>query len=998
VLLSPSSLRRRILTVLLLLCISAASLRAQSTSEEPSKYSFDYSKVVPGMPENASLGAYGGVTVSTAKGLPGISFNLYTVSKGGVSIPISIAYQASGIKYNDVPSAVGLKWSLDAGGSINRSVNGIVDEDFLMDNLQVMSDAFMDYQNAHINSHPVQDSCLKMAKGNYDCSLDNYYYSFPGHSGSMYLGPGKKFRPDKEYTRLQVSYGNHLDSFIIKDDKGNTYIFGSYADNSIVYSGLKYNKQAKSSFSARVAWKLRKIITATQQQISFEYTPHYYEYTTLDAERWTQYIWFPGALFERCTDENYNYLVGTNEDAYTTTRFVNTAFLLSKISTDDQEVLLNYTDNSALPIFKKKLASIKVYSKITLDTLKKWTFTHDGDYLAGFAELDRYTNTPAKTWSFQYNNTSPLTPSSKSRDMFGYYNGVSNGNLLANPYANAFHYYPFLPADRHVNEYAIHYGMLNEITYPTGGKTFFEYEPNREIVGGDTLHAPGVRIKTVYDQDENNKVYNKKKFHYRGLQHGKLYNEMTQVNEPLSALEPTMVVVLHSEPISNTGADAFYYEKVITENTGNGSGTEKQYQADHYVPQFELYESTSPVLVKQELYLGDTLHLQQSTLYNYEMLLVDSIKIRTYTLRKAIPYQGRYYYEDDPGLYPFCIPVTIYQGYDLQETLFPILYNLKTITTKEYTPLGDSIIKTTANTYYANPVYLQQSDKTILNDKTESVAFTYPFNYGSGALLDMKNSFIYGPVVKEQYLVNTVALREKVNSYAWNSNGFFVQDQQTLTDITAGTSQVLRYYDYNAKGRLLSQGRDNDVRTSYVWDYLEDLPIAEVSNASPASIAYTSFETSGLGGWTIFSGAATGANEGITGSRSFGGTLRKQGLATANYTVTLWSLNTSVTVNGQAGTQVTTRGSWRLYEWKLSNASSVEIIATAIDEVRLYPQGALMTSYTYQPLTGISSQCDANNRITYYEYDGLGRLKMVRDDNKNILKALDYQYLQNYNQ
>jgi YD repeat-containing protein len=63
-----------------------------------------------------------------------------------------------------------------------------------------------------------------------------------------------------------------------------------------------------------------------------------------------------------------------------------------------------------------------------------------------------------------------------------------------------------------------------------------------------------------------------------------------------------------------------------------------------------------------------------------------------------------------------------------------------------------------------------------------------------------------------------------------------------------------------------------------------------------------------------------------------------------------------------------------------------------IDEVRVYPIDAQMTTYTYAPLIGVTSKCDINNKITYYEYDGLGRLSVVRDQDKNILKTYCYNY------
>ena len=51
-----------------------------------------------------------------------------------------------------------------------------------------------------------------------------------------------------------------------------------------------------------------------------------------------------------------------------------------------------------------------------------------------------------------------------------------------------------------------------------------------------------------------------------------------------------------------------------------------------------------------------------------------------------------------------------------------------------------------------------------------------------------------------------------------------------------------------------------------------------------------------------------------------------------------------------------------------------------------------MSSFTYTPLVGMTSQNDAKNNITYFNYDVFGRLANITDADKNILKENTYNY------
>ncbi len=56
-----------------------------------------------------------------------VQIPIYEITTGNITVPITISYNAGGIKVDDIASSVGLGWNLNAGGSIVRNVKDVDD-------------------------------------------------------------------------------------------------------------------------------------------------------------------------------------------------------------------------------------------------------------------------------------------------------------------------------------------------------------------------------------------------------------------------------------------------------------------------------------------------------------------------------------------------------------------------------------------------------------------------------------------------------------------------------------------------------------------------------------------------------------------------------------------------------------------------------------------------------------------------------------------------------
>jgi YD repeat-containing protein len=203
---------------------------------------------------------------------------------------------------------------------------------------------------------------------------------------------------------------------------------------------------------------------------------------------------------------------------------------------------------------------------------------------------------------------------------------------------------------------------------------------------------------------------------------------------------------------------------------------------------------------------------------------------------------------------------------------------------------------------------------------------------------------------------------------------------------TYGNNQLIQF---SAPGRMIS----------YIWGSDGVSPIAKIENSPPDRVAFTSFERGEKGNWN-FGGSCLTSIPAKTGSWYYALTPSSsitKSLFSGKYIIEFWSKN-NVNVTGgtvrDLGSYADGQG-WVHYKKEISSNAGFTVTLSGesnIDDLRLYPVDAMMTTYTYNLMYSLTSETDANNRTTYYEYDNFEALRLVRDEKNNILKFFEYDF------
>ncbi|XZF15432.1 hypothetical protein ACTHGU_04790 [Chitinophagaceae bacterium MMS25-I14] len=463
---------------LILLLLPAIKLSAQSALDNPTMVDLN----VPS-PQVAALGKYGEESVDMHTGVPQINIPLYVVSYPGIQLPVSLSYDASGIKVSSIASSVGQNWSLIAGGSISRVIRGKPDEVGYF----TSSGANMIPSNAATNS--ISDATtigtFRSSAGNIiDCQPDEYLFNFNGING--------KFVLDKNQQPHFIPFADIKVESHIHDGPGTPSYFKLTTDDGKSYFFEALEKVITENCSSVdpntgglqiTAWHLTKIVLPNGiDNITLQYDTELLEQT---AHSFSDVFGpVPGASYSYSGLPSYqgNYSPCTINTSYFQQRISRIIFPTGKVEFTygtQRTDLSGSQPNYALTNVSVYALSNTAYTKIKEYRLQQGYYGISGNQRLRLDKIIQ-AGTDGSTqdlYSFSYNTTMLPGYQSYAQDHWGYYNGATgNTNLLPNDIIVNGRNVP--GGDRNVNPGFSNAGILQKIVYPTGGYTEFEFENN----------------------------------------------------------------------------------------------------------------------------------------------------------------------------------------------------------------------------------------------------------------------------------------------------------------------------------------------------------------------------------------------------------------------------------------------------------------------------------------------------------------------------------------
>lgn len=932
------------------------------TQEDPNP-TFYNNISMPETPTGASLGKYGEIPVNMATGVPQINVPIFSFDVDGLEIPISLSYHASGVKVNDLSTAVGLNWTLNAGGGIFRSVNGLPDEDGWVTQFGPIPNSFYNNFNSPFEFN-YYSAMLGGVNGNglaatRDHNPDDYHYNFLGHSGKFITDfYNNTIKNIADELQIDFDYSNS----VVKDQQGNSFYFEGVKEHS-------YRKYA--SFNTRIpdtighgdllgaemeyghptGWLLSKITTRNNKEVSFDYEEYWIEEDT------------NGNNFTVSSSITFGYdcrmpslgggVVAPFASLTRTVGFVADPYingynvqLLTKITSDQYYINFQYSTDANLSVWQRKLDKILVEDRNSGHT-KEFNLiygTFDGDARLQLQRIfEKKGSEELPGYSFYYKNGQLPPRYSFSQDFFGYHNGKNNTNSLApkdpeirNLFLTAgfVNFYDNNTSDRAHSLGPMQIGVLEEMVYPTGGWSKFYYEANAEYNPyiSKVQYCGGLRVKKIEHIDPTDGVVNTLTYHYQGLegQSYETHKHYTQTMEG-SPYDIGGKWTFHSgfvanKTINNTG---YFYKEVTETQIGDQENLKRKFT---FTENFS-YTTLGHLLESEIIFKGnDTIKIVE---YDYG----------SFGIPKTIHWNilGDHTCGNEPDVLNKV--VSSYQfGYHQQSTGDMGMFPTRIATTDFVYPNKITTLKE-----------IDYDHTTLL--KLQEVTDTRHVRIGRHQYA-MQNPF--GERIQTDYYYPTVPYPE---GFPIDFPKGLVIKQETTTHKGGTSIQTAgRAFAFDDYGNIktvygFSQGQgSNNSSLSYVPGTYEELTSFIYSDGYPVQVK------------------------------------PKKGTPTSY----IWNKKSNTLVAKIEGRPISGINSGLVTQ--LENATYGQL-PSLLSQLRTSLLGQshppFVTTYTYKPLAGVATITDPKNQIITYQYDAFGRLESVKDLEGNLVEEYEYNYSNN---
>ncbi len=1031
---SPSRLKR---TCMIALFGMAIILRANAQNPNP----------IPKNPEAAALAKSLDYPANNSTGTPNIGIPLFNVSNGELNYSVKLNYQGGGIRVGQMPTWVGLNWSMNAAPQITRTINGRDD---------ILTTGYLNLSEVGVydvgRTRPDNFWLDYLSKNQVDEQPDEFNYSLMNKSGKFFY---QKYNNNTfkampvPYDQLDIQYDKITQTYTMVDIDGTKYFFGG--------TGCTESTHMAGGNVAITAWKCNMIVSPNKKDtITYEYYNKQNKYRGIYSEKVEIYDLEPSLFGNACPipftainpDITYYVAYRSNPVVMKTTSGapypnIDTYFLFAPpgstyvydfnnpniyfdtggYSTEpygDTQVI----ENIALKKINFKGNKIEFYPKQqadeVLDSIRITNYL--GQYIKTI-KLTRYglnltevrfsANTGNnEVYQFEYNpgghNPEENTPS----DAWGYPN-QSNFAASTDPVLDFFnnstlpyqwitassssdgtsvaaqsYSFPIGKNSIEPNEDDMKEGMLNKITYPSGGYTTFEFEANKYLQYGiNEKLAGGVRIKSIknytgeslvpatekYYKYETNGVEGMgyviidpmlNNFEYKEIGHWQKpngFDYMSGAENPNFRKRTFVKNVLDNVYFSDGSPVNYETVKVYESTNGHETGyIAYNYRVHHSntrivntpLTQHNLDIDNGQLLAeKYYAYIGGSFELIKSKEYTYETYLLPD-KIHVGKVFNSYPLMG-----DVKGISPDATYGNfMYITYGLDVGYSRLIKEVET--TKEIGNLAQAL-ETRKDYFYDNINHTYVTRTKFTNSSGEEINeyTSYPQDFvgESGMITSLLANHKFNQVIESvvaKKSPTTSILNGKINLFENSTENYYKKTLVLENDAPVllssfkfanslaatwpenSAKQVLtsdsRYKEkisfdqYDSHGNIVQITSKTKQIVSYVWSYKGSYPVIEIKN-----LDYNTLKT--------FIGA--------TQLETF--------------------INSSPT------------------------KSELDIFVAAIKAN--FPN-ILLSYFTYQPLVGMTSQTDAKDMTTFFEYDSFQRLKFIKDQNGNIKKSYCYNY------